>query len=129
MCTNSKDSDLIELSGSAAGSEPKKPYGQGRWETSSSSSRAQALVAAGAKADVVDFNTSSPALLGRNDLITAVLLHDGIGDIQHVLVEGHSRKRNTRLTHPEGLCERAAPVPKIAEKTQRPRSMMPQPSY
>ena len=85
---------------------------------SSGISRAKGLMAAGAKADLVEVDTSLPALLGGNGLIAPMLLHAGVGDNEHVLVDGQSRKRDTRLKHPEGLCGCAAPAPENCEDTK-----------
>ncbi|KAI1488308.1 hypothetical protein F5X96DRAFT_685573 [Biscogniauxia mediterranea] len=52
----------------------------------------------GAKADLVVFDGRSPGLLGWNDPVAAVVLHAGVGDMVHVLVDGRFRKRDGRLT-------------------------------
>ena len=53
----------------------------------------------GAKADLLVWNArESPALLGWNDPIAAVMLHASVGDIKDVMVDGKFVKRNGKLT-------------------------------
>lgn len=58
------------------------------------------VIRAGAKADIVVIDTTSPSFLGWNDPVAATILHAGIGDIEHVLVDGKFVKRDFQLTHP-----------------------------
>ncbi|KAK3313976.1 amidohydrolase [Apodospora peruviana] len=58
----------------------------------------------GAKADLVVWDGTSPALLGWNDPVAAVILHASVADIEHVLVDGKFRKRDFKLvdkTYPD----------------------------
>ena len=50
------------------------------------------VISVGAKADIVVWNGNSPALLGWNDLVAAVLLHAIVGDIEYVIVNGKWKK-------------------------------------
>ncbi|KAI0593562.1 hypothetical protein F4775DRAFT_577287 [Biscogniauxia sp. FL1348] len=56
------------------------------------------VIKVGAKADLVVFDGRSPGMLGWNDPVAAVVLHAGVGDMVHVLVDGRFRKRDGRLT-------------------------------
>ncbi|KAF5227411.1 hypothetical protein FAUST_11782 [Fusarium austroamericanum] len=52
----------------------------------------------GAKADLVVWNArESPALLGWNDPVAAVMLHASVGDIHDVMVDGKFVKRDGKL--------------------------------
>ncbi|KAH7065433.1 amidohydrolase [Macrophomina phaseolina] len=51
----------------------------------------------GAKADVVVFDGTAPGVLGWADAVAAVVMHAGVGDIKHVLVDGEWRKRDGEL--------------------------------
>ena len=53
----------------------------------------------GAKADLVIFNGDSPNMLGWSDPIAAIILHANTGDIEHVLVDGHFKKRDFKLVN------------------------------
>ena len=56
------------------------------------------VISVGAKADIVVWNgNNSPALLGWNDPVAAVLLHASVGDIEHVIVDGKWKKKDFRL--------------------------------
>ncbi|KAI1799886.1 Metallo-dependent hydrolase [Daldinia bambusicola] len=57
------------------------------------------VLRAGAKADVLVFDGRSPGMLGWRDPVAAVILHAGVGDIVHVLVDGRFRKRDGKLTY------------------------------
>lgn len=60
------------------------------------------VIQVGAKADLVVWDAeNSPSLLGWRDPVAAVILHASIGDIRHVLIDGHFVKRNGKLTSPE----------------------------
>ncbi|KAI1077196.1 amidohydrolase family protein [Whalleya microplaca] len=84
------------------------------------------VLAVGAKADVVVFDGRSPALLGWVDPVAAVILHAGVGDMVHVLVDGKFQKRDGKLTFPgyEGVVERFL---KSAEKIQDALTQNPAP--
>ncbi|KAM5345230.1 hypothetical protein ACJ41O_011092 [Fusarium nematophilum] len=58
------------------------------------------VIAPGAKADLVVWDGTGPALLGWVDPVAAVMLHASVGDIDHVLVDGQWKKRDGRLTVP-----------------------------
>lgn len=60
------------------------------------------VVRAGAKADLVVFDGSSPNMLGWADPVAAIILHSHVGDIQHVMVDGQWRKRDFALVLPPG---------------------------
>ncbi|KAM0280471.1 hypothetical protein ACHAQH_004050 [Verticillium albo-atrum] len=51
----------------------------------------------GAKADVVLWDGSSPALLGWDDPVAAVMLHASVADIDTVIVDGVVKKHRGRL--------------------------------
>jgi len=55
------------------------------------------VISVGAKADIVVWNGNSPALLGWNDLVAAVLLHAIVGDIEYVIVNGKWKKKDFKL--------------------------------
>lgn len=55
------------------------------------------VITAGAKADVVVWDGTSPALLGWVDPVAAVMLHASVGDVEHVLVDGRFKKRDGKL--------------------------------
>ena len=56
------------------------------------------VISVGAKADIVVWDgNNSPALLGWNDPVAAVLLHASVGDIEHVIVDGKWKKKDFRL--------------------------------
>ncbi|RKK66106.1 hypothetical protein BFJ69_g15694 [Fusarium oxysporum] len=59
------------------------------------------VLAPGAKADLIVWNSDSPGMLGWVDPVAAVILHANVGDIQHVLVDGKFVKRDFRLTVPD----------------------------
>ncbi|KAK3071980.1 hypothetical protein LTR53_007646 [Teratosphaeriaceae sp. CCFEE 6253] len=77
------------------------------------------VIAPGAKADLVVFSTSSPSLVGWNDPVAAVLLHAGVGDIEHVLVDGKFVKRDGKLTYPHYYTEVADKFSQAAERIQK----------
>jgi cytosine/adenosine deaminase-related metal-dependent hydrolase len=52
------------------------------------------IIAEGAKADLVVFSGNSFGLIGLADLVVVAILHSNVGDIQHVLVDGKSVKRD-----------------------------------
>ncbi|KAM5356529.1 hypothetical protein ACJ41O_003175 [Fusarium nematophilum] len=57
------------------------------------------VIRVGAKADLIVWDAeNSPAFLGWNDPVAAVILHASVGDILHVLVDGEFVKRDGRLT-------------------------------
>ncbi|KAH7311391.1 hypothetical protein B0I35DRAFT_63806 [Stachybotrys elegans] len=57
------------------------------------------VIEEGAKADLIVWNArESPALLGWNDPVAAVMLHASVGDILHVTVDGEFVKRDGKLT-------------------------------
>ncbi|KAK3345991.1 amidohydrolase [Lasiosphaeria hispida] len=58
------------------------------------------VLAVGAKADLVVWDGTSPAMLGWNDPVAAVMLHASVGDIEHVLVDGRWKKRAGRIVEP-----------------------------
>jgi cytosine/adenosine deaminase-related metal-dependent hydrolase len=58
------------------------------------------VIAPGAKADVVVWDGTSPALLGWVDPVAAVMLHASVADVEHVLVDGHFKKRDGKLSVP-----------------------------
>ncbi|KAK3360574.1 amidohydrolase [Lasiosphaeria hispida] len=56
------------------------------------------VIAPGAKADLVVWDAaSSPAMLGWNDPVAAVVLHASVADVEAVLVDGRWKKRGGRL--------------------------------
>ncbi|KAK3902147.1 amidohydrolase family protein [Staphylotrichum tortipilum] len=55
------------------------------------------IIAEGAKADLVVWDGTSPALLGWVDPVAAVILHASVGDIDGVLVDGKWAKRGGKL--------------------------------
>ncbi|KAK3319642.1 amidohydrolase [Cercophora scortea] len=55
------------------------------------------VLAVGAKADLVVWDGTSPALLGWNDPVAAIILHASVGDIEHVLVDGKFKKRDFKI--------------------------------
>ncbi|KAK4184900.1 5-methylthioadenosine/S-adenosylhomocysteine deaminase [Podospora australis] len=55
------------------------------------------ILAVGAKADLVVWDGTSPALLGWNDPVAAVVLHASVGDIEHVVVDGKWKKRDGKI--------------------------------
>ncbi|KAH6690371.1 amidohydrolase [Plectosphaerella plurivora] len=55
------------------------------------------VIAPGAKADVVVWDGTSPALLGWVDPVAAVMLHASVADVEHVLVDGRFKKRDGKL--------------------------------
>lgn len=86
-------------------------------------------IAAGAKADLVVFDTTkSASFLGWNDPVAAVMLHAGIGDIEHVLVDGKFVKRDGKLTYQDyaGVAQRFA---RSAERIQSSWAEILQPLY
>ena len=56
------------------------------------------IIAEGAKADLVLYDTSKPDLLGWRDPVAAVMLHSNPADISDVMVGGKFIKRNFSLT-------------------------------
>lgn len=56
-------------------------------------------IAVGKKADLILFDTLSPAMLcaAQRDPVMAIVLHSNIGDIDSVLVDGQFRKRDGKL--------------------------------
>lgn len=58
------------------------------------------ILAAGAKADVLVWDSSNLAMLGWVDPVSAVLMHANVADIQDVLVDGLFKKRNGQLLAP-----------------------------
>lgn len=59
------------------------------------------VLAEGAKADLVVWDGTSPALLGWNDPVAAVILHASVADVEHVLVDGKWKKRDGKIVEPE----------------------------
>lgn len=59
------------------------------------------VIAPGAKADVLVWDTSNPAMLGWVDPIAAVLMHASPTDVQDVLVDGKFMKRDGKLLVPD----------------------------
>lgn len=59
------------------------------------------VIAPGAKADIVVWDGTSPALLGWVDPVAGVIQHASIADITHVLVDGVFKKRDGKLTVPD----------------------------
>ncbi|KAL7754765.1 hypothetical protein ACKLNR_015435 [Fusarium oxysporum f. sp. zingiberi] len=55
------------------------------------------VLSVGAKADLVVFDGTSPGMLGWTDPVAAVILHSNVGDMEHVLVNGHFVKRDFKL--------------------------------
>lgn len=68
------------------------------------------ILAPGAKADVLVWDTTNLAMTGYADPVAAVLLHANVGDIESVLVDGVFRKRDGKLLVPDlkGAQERFA---------------------
>jgi cytosine/adenosine deaminase-related metal-dependent hydrolase len=58
------------------------------------------VIAVGAKADLLVWDGTSPALLGWVDPVAAVVLHASVGDIEAVLVDGKWAKRGGKLVAP-----------------------------
>ncbi|KAH9997822.1 amidohydrolase family protein [Xylariaceae sp. FL0662B] len=84
------------------------------------------VIAPGAKADLVVFDGRSPGMLGWVDPVAAVVLHAGVGDMVHVMVDGKFRKRDGKLTFQgyDGVVDRFL---KSAEKIQDTLSRKPAP--
>jgi hypothetical protein len=59
------------------------------------------ILSPGAKADLLVWNGRAPSLLGWDDPVAAIILHANVGDIKHVMVNGHFKKRNGQLTAPD----------------------------
>lgn len=55
------------------------------------------IIAEGAKADLIVWDGSSPAMLGWVDPVAAVILHASVGDIEGVLVDGKWAKKGGKL--------------------------------
>jgi len=55
------------------------------------------VISEGAKADLIVWDGTSPALLGWIDPVAAVMLHASVGDIEAVVVDGKWVKRGGRL--------------------------------
>ncbi|KAG7284786.1 hypothetical protein NEMBOFW57_009398 [Staphylotrichum longicolle] len=55
------------------------------------------IIAEGAKADLLVWDGTSPAMLGWVDPVAAVILHASVGDIEAVLVDGKWAKRGGKL--------------------------------
>ncbi|KAH6685733.1 hypothetical protein F5X68DRAFT_240956 [Plectosphaerella plurivora] len=58
------------------------------------------VISVGAKADLLMWDGTSPAMLGWVDPVAAVILHAGVGDIEAVLVDGKWAKRGGKLVNP-----------------------------
>ena len=58
------------------------------------------VLAPGARADLVVWDGTSPALLGWRDPVAAVILHASVGDIESVMVDGKFVKRGGKLVVP-----------------------------
>lgn len=56
------------------------------------------IIAEGAKADLVMYDTTGPDLLGWRNPVAAIILHSNPGDISDVMVGGKFVKRNFKLT-------------------------------
>ena len=85
------------------------------------------IIAPAAQADLVVFDNSSSGMLGWNDPVAAVMMHAGIGDIEHVLVDGQFRKKDFKLTHPDYTGVQRQFL-HSAQRIQKLWAMMPQPS-
>lgn len=59
------------------------------------------VLSVGAAADVVVWDGSSPGMLGWHDPVAAVILHAGVGDVKHVMVDGKMKKRDGKLLVPK----------------------------
>ncbi|KAH2015162.1 hypothetical protein KXV97_005575 [Aspergillus fumigatus] len=59
------------------------------------------VLSVGAAADVVVWDGSSPGMLGWHDPVAAVMLHAGVGDVKHVMVDGKMKKRDGKLLVPK----------------------------
>ncbi|GAB7362464.1 hypothetical protein MBLNU230_g2786t1 [Neophaeotheca triangularis] len=59
------------------------------------------IIAPGAKADLVVFDTSAPNMIGWSDPIAAIILHSQTGDMQDVMVGGNFAKRDGKLVYPD----------------------------
>ena len=59
------------------------------------------VIETGAKADLLLWDGTSPALLGWVDPVAAVILHASVGDIDTVLVDGKFVKRDGKLVAPD----------------------------
>jgi cytosine/adenosine deaminase-related metal-dependent hydrolase len=55
------------------------------------------VLAAGATADIVVWDTSSPNMLGWRDPVAAVILHANVGDVEDVMIGGKFVKQNGKL--------------------------------
>jgi cytosine/adenosine deaminase-related metal-dependent hydrolase len=58
------------------------------------------IIAVGAKADLLVWDGTSPALFGWVDPVAAVLLHASVGDIEAVMVDGKWAKRGGKMVAP-----------------------------
>ncbi|KAK5651628.1 hypothetical protein OQA88_11803 [Cercophora sp. LCS_1] len=75
------------------------------------------IIAEGAKADLLVWDGTSPALLGWVDPVAAVILHASIGDIEAVLVDGKWVKKGGKLVA-KGWPEARKRFLKSAERLQ-----------
>lgn len=58
------------------------------------------VIAVGAKADLLVWDGTSPAMLGWVDPVAVAILHAGVGSIKAVLVDGKWMKRDGKLVVP-----------------------------
>ncbi|KAK0649739.1 hypothetical protein B0T16DRAFT_326554 [Cercophora newfieldiana] len=85
------------------------------------------VIAEGAKADLIVWDGTSPAMLGWVDPVAAVILHASVGDIESVLVDGKWAKKNFKLTA-KGWPAARTKFLKTAEKLQAIWKGMPLPA-
>lgn len=80
----------------------------------------------GAKADIVCFRGDSPNMIGWTNAVAAVVLHANVGDIEHVLVDGHFRKRDGVLIPKVGTwSDIASSFTEVAHRIQGENSSPP----
>lgn len=75
------------------------------------------IIAQGAKADLVVWDSTSPAMLGWVDPVAAVILHASVGDIEAVVVDGKWVKRGGKLVA-KGWPEARARFLRTAQRLQ-----------
>lgn len=84
------------------------------------------VIKVGAEADIVCFDGESPNMIGWTNAVAAVVLHANVGDVKHVLVGGHFRKRDGQLvTKTENWDKIRAEFGEVARRIQRQNAQPP----